>query len=105
MKQDVIDMELYPRNDSAYDEFVLLEVDLTDSYDERMNRLKQFLRDLEKIDQEIINCKGRSKDKDWMIGKDGIREDFIQYLSKIPVRKVFKKEYPIYTWTMMRQGY
>ena len=70
-----------------------------------MDRLKQFLRDLEKIDQEIINCKGRSKNKDWMIGKDGIREDFIQYLSKIPARKVFKKDYPIYTWTMMRQGY
>ena len=104
-KEDVIDMELYPRNDSAYDEFVLLEVDLTDKYEEVMAKLKEFLRNLERIDQDIINCKGKKGGKKWMIGKNGIREDFIQYLSKIPVKKVFKKEYPIYTWTMMRQGY
>lgn len=105
-RENVVNMELYPRNDQSYDEFVLMEVDLTDTYDEAMRHVRKFLRDLERIDQHVINCKGvaasRKAGKLWMMGKGGIRDEFIDYLKSIPVQKIAHKKYPIYTWTMMR---
>lgn len=81
----ILDPNVFPNNLRNYDEFVLVEVDLSDNakWEEAMKHLNRFLRDCEKTTEEIVKCRGR--DKITMTGKGSYREDFIKYLESIPV--------------------
>ena len=85
-----------PQLDDTMDEFVLLEVDLSDDtlYEEAMSRLKGFFTDCEKVTQGLLSCKGGG-----MTGRTGAdrqpvgkRDLFIEYLKSIPVKQVDRKE-------------
>jgi hypothetical protein len=87
-----------PTLDDTMDEFVLLEVDLSDDerYEEAMSRLKEFFRDCEKVIQGLIPCKGGRDTMTGKTGKDrepvGKRDLFIEYLKTIPCKQVSREE-------------
>ena len=85
------------RKEEAYDEFILLEVDLSNDNDweEAMGRLKGFLKDCESITQGILNCKGGKRNEPKMMGKEGVRDIFIDYLKSIPVIQLDRRKVQI----------
>lgn len=90
-----------PSLEGAKDEFVLLEVDLSEEgmYLQAMDRLKDFFRNCEKVTQGLIPCKRVKGIKETMTGMNqkekipiGKKDVFIDFLKKIPCKQVYRKE-------------
>jgi hypothetical protein len=100
VREDTLNLPAYEearKKEQAYDEFVLLEVDLSNDNDweEAMGSLKGFLKDCESITQGILNCKGGKRGESKMMGKEGVRDIFIDYLKSIPVTQLDRKKVQI----------
>jgi hypothetical protein len=100
VREDVLNLPAYEearRKEEAYDEFVLLEVDLSNDNDweEAMGKLKGFLKDCESITQGILNCKGGKRGEPKMMGKNGVRDVFIDYLKSIPATLLDRRKIQI----------
>ena len=81
----VLNPDAFPTQLNNYDEFVLVEVDLSDNdkWQEAMRQLKSFLVNCEKTTESMLKCRGRGEIT--MTGKGSYREEFIKYLESIPV--------------------
>ncbi len=111
---NVINFENYPvmnlygvnrfQNYGEYNELVILEMDMTDAYDEAMRNLRFFLYQCERTTKYELICKTLKKTHpttgidilEKMTGKNvGYVESFRNYLQSIPVKLVARKEVQI----------
>lgn len=87
-----------PDLDDTMDEFVLLEVDLSENgrYEEAMAKLKGFFHSCEMVTQGLLPCKGGRPAMTGRTGADrepaGERDKFIDWLKTIPAKQVDRKE-------------
>lgn len=111
VKNNNLDFSLYPTMNSygqfagygEYNELVVLEMDMTKTYDQAMVQFKEFLHQCDRTVKYWIPCKSMKK-KDPITGKpitekmtssDGYREKFMLYLKNIPTRMVARREVQI----------
>jgi hypothetical protein len=110
-KNDNLDFSLYPTMNSygqfkgygEYNELVVLEMDMTKEYGRAMSALKEFLGHCDRTVKYRIPCKAKKKHpltkeviQEKMVGKIiGYREKFIEYLTRIPVKMVARREVQI----------
>lgn len=110
VRGDSLRFDLYPTMSSygqfqgygEYNELVILEME--PDYDTAMRQLKQFMYQCDRTVKYRIPCKSRKaknpltgeKVLEKMTGKDiGYRDKFIEYLEKIPVKLVARREVQI----------
>lgn len=117
VKNNNLDFSLYPNMNTygqftgygEYNELVILEMDMTKTYEEAMTRFKQFLYQCERTVKYWIPCKS-TKRKDPITGKpitdkmtfgtidsetSGYREQFMKFLKNIPTKMVARREVQI----------